>query len=533
MAYAPGDNVSLAIQDMERRFIDLPQHFDTFIEERSRSNPNVLTSRFPRGQYQYFSGLEQTINIFHGTAGEQAGLANFRRMQLSRPPSGDDPGNDACGPFSSKTFEHGIEARSFTGYEGVWESPAICLSDLMYLHQGKEQARLMAKQLPVVVESIWENWTRENVLQFSVAANNAYIITKQGVDVTLNGPRYSYNPYDEKDYNDGNGPVPYVTIPAGLEVGGLDASFFDFMHDYLADECPEAALSKQSMVPIFGLVLHERDIKNMIESNDRLREAYLYGKPEQLIDGFPLMFKSLSNYAIIHDARQPRFKLVGFDASGDIEARRVLPKRYVATTSGRRQEANPEYQAAELAIGFIMINQSFGTLVPGNLPTLGDGMVFGPVKGLNGQFTWVNEWHEEKNPDREKGNYRARFRLFPRPDTFSRNLISFLYARTPHIFAGPQIRVAQTVTPEVSANLSVDAVIGDWDAASKTMQITLDGYLAITGLPAAALIVAGDATEYDAVITDSVNAPGYTVGFATDVSADIAKFTTSMVVSLV
>lgn len=531
MAFASGDNVGMAVQDLERRFIDLPQHFDTFISERARMHPTVLTQRFPRGAYPYFQGLEQTINIFHGTVGEQAGLSNFKQMQLSRGASGDDPGNDACGPFTSKTFEHGFESRAFSGVEGVWESPVICLSDLMFLHQGREQAQLMAKQLPVVVESIWETWTREQVLAFSVMAGNGYILNNNGIQLTASGERFSYNPYDEKDY--GDGPVPYVTIPATAEVGGLDLSFFDWIHDYLADECPEAKLSEMGGVPVFGLVVHDRDIKNMIDDNDRLREAYLYGKPEQLIDGFPLTFRNLCNWAVVPDARQMRFVVVGYNDDGDIEARRVLPKRYVATTQGERPEANPEYTSAELAIGFVMINDSFSTLVPGNVPSLGSNMSFGPVAGLNGQFSWVNEYHETKNPNKEKGNYRARFRMFPRPGDFSRNLISFLYSRTPHAYAGPQIRVAEQVTAVNSSNLAADAVIGDWDADTKTLELTLVQPLDVLGIPQEVLLTAGDATEYSAVVVDSVDAPGYTVAFTTDVSGDIAKFDTAMTVEIV
>lgn len=531
MAFSQGNNQGMAVQDLERRFIDLPQHFDKFIVERARKHLNPLTDRFPRGAYPYFQGLEQTMNIFHGTVGEQAGLSNFKQMQLSRVPDGADPGNDACGPFSSKTFEHSFEARSFTGYEGVWESPVICLSDLMFLHQGREQATLMAKQLPVVVQSVWETWTREQVLSFAVAAGNAFIISHQGIDVTASGPRFEYNPYDERDFGDDQGQVPYITFPSDLQIGGLDMSFFDWQHDFLSDECPEAALSDVGGMPNFGLVIHTRDLDHMIQANKALRESWLYAKPEQLIDGYPMKFRNLRNWAIIHDPRQPRFRVHDV-TDGVATAKRVLPKIYVPTTEGSRPEANPEYLDAELAVGFCMINESFSTQIPGNVPSLGNAMSFGPIAGLNGQFTWVNEYDKESNPNREKGNYRARFRLFPRPGTFSRNLISFLYSRTPHMYAGPQIRVGEDEEPVASTTLAQDALIGDWDAASRTWRFKLADKLAVTGVPRSVTVTPDGGAAVNAVIIDTVNAPWYTLAFATDVSGDIADFDTDAVVAL-
>jgi len=534
-----GNNQGFAVQDLQRRFIDLPQHFDTFISERVRKNPSVMHDRFARGQYQYFSGLNQTINIFHGTAGEQAGLGNFRQIQLSRAPSGNDPGNDACGPFSSKTFDHGIESRTFTGYEGVWESPVICLSDLIYLHMGREQAAMVAKQLPTVVQSVWETWNREQALTFAVAAGNSYILNRNGIDLTANGPRFEYNAFDEKDFGDGQGAVPYVKFAAGTEIGGLDMSFFDWFHEYLSDECPEAALSSAAGVPVFGLVVHHRDIDDMVLANPKLREAYLYAKPEQLIDGYPLTFKNLRNWALISDLRQPRFSIVRTftDDDGDVkhEAKRVLPRRYVATTNGSRQDANPEYVNAEFAIGLLLVNDAFSTLVPGNLPNLGNGMHFGPVAGLNAQFDWVNEYHETKNPHKEKGNYRARFRMFPRPGDFSRNLIAFLYSRTPHVFAGPQIRVGQDETAAVSTTLAVASVAGDFDTTNLTLNVALAAKLDLEGrgLPAQVLLTAADNTTYSGVLTESAAAPNYTIAFAANHVADVAKFTTDMTVELV
>jgi hypothetical protein len=79
-----------------QKFIDTVDHIDTFISERSHMHPSIWFDRIPKGTLTMFEGLIRQTNIFHGGLGEQAGLTNWNRIQVSRKPVDGDSGFDAC-----------------------------------------------------------------------------------------------------------------------------------------------------------------------------------------------------------------------------------------------------------------------------------------------------------------------------------------------------------------------------------------------------------------------------------------------------
>lgn len=452
------------VADYNQKFLELPQYFDTFISERSRTNPNIFIDRVPRGALPPFEGLTRNVNIFHGPVGEQAGLSNFRRIQQSRVPSGSDAGADACA-VDPKRFGYGWESRQYTGFQGEWESEPICIADIAYTHQAREQAEMIAMTIPKITLSVWETWNRETWLRTTVEGGNAHIMARDGQDLGSDSTaQFEYDPYEVRDFG-GLEPETFLRYPAAVQPGALDWSTLTWWQDYLGEECPEAALANESGYPMFGLMLHLRDFEKMIRDDADLRQDYRDAKPEVLIDGFPGAFKRYRGYVLIHDARQARFKIVGVeDESGTdyVVARRVKPmKDNVAGSVGYIVEANKEYQSAELAIGLIFMNDVLQNLVPQPIGNLASDMVFGTVPGYNGEFVWMNEYDKLTNPLREIGNYFARFKIFPKPLLYHNRAISFLYSRCPHANGRDCVKVPSDVTTVTNSNLSRDLVAGD------------------------------------------------------------------------
>jgi hypothetical protein len=515
--------------DYNQKFIDLVQHFDTFTSERAREQPNVFRDRIPKGTLPNFEGLVRQVNIFHGPVGEQAGLANFRRIQTSRVPNGADPGIDACA-VNPKTFGYGWETRQYTGYTGEWKSEPICIADIQYTYQAKQQAEMISKTVPKVSLSVWETWNRETWLSTTVQGGNAHIMAREGQDLSdAANAQFEYDPYATRDFG-GAEQETFIRYPASVQVGSLDWSHLTWWQDYLGEECPEAALAVESGYPMFGLMLHLRDFEKMIRDDADIRQDYRDAKPEVLIDGFPGAFKRFRGYILIHDARQARFKQAYVESEGGVDyvvARRVKPmKEDVAGAIGTINEANKEYQSAELAIGLIFMNEVVQNLVPVPIGSLTSDMVFGAVPGFNGEFMWLNEYDKDTNPFREVGNYFARFKIFPKPLLYHNRAISFLYSRCPHAVGADCVKVASDVTAVTSSTLARDLAAGDIDSSTYVLTVPVNDVLDLEiGQPVTitATGTGGGAGAYTGYVLNTLDPSTIQVGFNATVGATVVS----------
>jgi len=503
--------------DYNQKFIDLVQHFDTFTSERARKHPNVFRDRIPKGSLPNFEGLTRQVNIFHGPVGEQAGLSNFRRIQTSRTPNGSDPGVDACA-VNPKQFGYGWETRQYTGYQGEWESEPICIADIQYTYQAKQQAQMIAMTVPKVTLSVWETWNREQWILTSVQGNNAYIIARSGQDLSsASATQYEYDPYETRDFG-GAEEETFLRYPASTQVGSLDWTHLTWWQDYLGEECPDAALAMESGYPMFGLMLHLRDFEAMLRNDPELRQDFREARPENLIDGFPGAFKQYRGYVLIHDERQARFKVEYVETDGGTDyvvARRVKPRKDdTAGAIGNIVETNKEYMSAELAIGLIFMNEVIQNLVPVPISNLTNDMVFGAEPGYNGEFKWLNVADRETNPLNEVGNYFARFKIFPKPLMYHNRAISFLYSRCPHARGSDCVKLASDVTAVTSSTVSRNLVADDYDADTRTMTIPVNDVLDLEiGQPVTIAATAGTMGTVTGFVLGTLDAQTVLVGF--------------------
>jgi len=511
--------------DYNQKFIDTAEHFDQFITNRARKHPSVWFDRVPRGVLTPFSGLTLKSNIFHGGLGEQAGLSNWSRIQPSRKPSKGDAGYDACN-YDPKTFSYAWESRQFTGFQASWQSEPICLNDIMYVEQGKEQARLIASFLPYITMSVWENWNRENYVKLAVDYSQGHILTSGGLDYSESpSVRFHYDP--EVEDADGN---TYILFDSSIEVSTLNWSYFDWWQDYLGDECPEAALASMDQLPVFGLMLHKRDFNKMVMGDPDLREDLRAAKAQVLIEDYR-SFTEWKGWALIHDRNQMRFKYESLQTDPTygsesltgsyVKANRVTPMREgEAVTIGNLPEANPDYHNAELAIGVVFMNQVFQNLVPTKISNLGSGMIFGAKPGFNGEFAWINEYDKDINPMKEVGYFFALFKAFPKPLMYSRHALVFLYRRCPQTWSTTCDLGSSDLATTAVAITSAEADVSV-DTTNKTVTLTLAQLLNCqTG--AAVTLAGADITNTSAIIADSSQAPTYTLAFAEGITMDSA-----------
>ena len=515
------------VVNYNQKFIDLAEHYDQFLANRARKHPNIWFDRIPKGTLTNYEGLVRKTNIFHGGLGEQAGLQNWSPIQISRKPNGNNPGFDACA-YDTRTFNYAVESIQYTGYRTAWQSEPVCINDIRFLHEGREQARLITSFMGYITMSVWENWNREQYAYQAVKNGHAFILTEGGIEYDAQTNRFSYDPYTTDADGDN-----VVTFPASLRLSSLNWTFFDWWQDYLGDQCPEAAPANVDGLPVFGLMVHKRDFDKMIMGNPDLREDLRYHKASVLFDDYR-KFAEFKGWALIHDQRQMRFKIKSV-ANGTVTAKRVLPMREGRTgTIGKIPEANPEYNNAELAIGIVFMKDVIQNLIPTPISNAGGGMIFGPAPGYNGTFQWINEYDRELNPLKEVGYFFARFEAFPKPLMFSSDAIVFLYRRCPQTWATDCEVNTLPESADLGDSVKVAASVAaaDFSSATRTVVVTLASQLAC-GVGSAVTVTHADGATPMVIAADAA-APTYTLIWASgaanapDAAADFVSGTSTV-----
>lgn len=512
------------VQNYNQAFVDLMEHFDTFIQERTRKHPSVWFDRIPKGALSNYEGLTRKSQIFQGGLGEQAGLSNWSQIQVSRKPADADQGFDACQPAEPKTFSYAVESIQYTGSRCSWQSEPICINDIRFVAEAKQQCAMITGFMAYITQSVWENWNREQYVKQAVDAGNAFILTDGGIDYTLNSAvRFTYN----ASATDANGDT-YITYPIAYKPSTLNWSFFDWWQDFLGDQCPEAAIANSDGMPVFGLMIHKRDFNKMVMGDANLREDLRYANSKVLIEDYR-SFSEFKGWAIIHDSRQMRFKIKSATAT-TVTATRVTPmKEGKAVTIGNLPVANPDYVNAELAVGVIFMNEILQNLIPQPISSVPNGMVFGAAPGYDGKFQWINEYDRLLNPLREVGYFFARFEAFPKPLMYSGEAIVFLYLREPQTWStNPAVESFATATVG-PVSPAVAAAAGDVDATNFAVTLRLAKSLK-AGVGDAVSMVDSDAgAPVTAYIVDASQAPVYKFAKATAFTA-YGKWTTAATV---
>jgi hypothetical protein len=457
------------VEYYNQKFIDTVEHYDEFIQERSIANPNIWRDRIPRGTFTLFEGLTKKTNIWRGGLGEQAGLSNWDKIQVSRTAAGEDQGVDACNA-DPQTYNYAWETLEYTGFKSSWQSMPICLNDIKFTAEAKEQCRLQAAQCSYITMTVWENWSREQYVKQAVDAGHTVILCEGGMDfIDDTSVRFVYDPFATDTDGD-----TFISFDADLKLSTLNWSYFDYLHNYLSDQAPEAALSNDGGMPIFGLMVDQRDVDKHMRADADLREDFRYAMPSVLIDGYPVTVKKFRGWGLIHDSRQMRFRFDHIDSNGKAICKRVKPmKEGRAVTIGNVPVANPDYYKAEVALGVILMNNVLQNQVTPTVPNMGSGMVFGAKPGYNGTFAWINEYDRVLNPLRKTGYFFAEFEIFPKPLMYSTEAVVFIYRRCPQTWnTGCEIETlpeaATAAVPLASA-----AIAADVDATVDTVKLTL------------------------------------------------------------
>ena len=533
--------VDQAVADFNAAFVSVSEHWDSFLQERIDAQPLFWHDRIPRESYALYTGLSHKRNVYRGGLMNQAGLANWRAIQTS---SG-TPGNPGAGSYNNclppapMSYAYAFEQMSWAGKEVAWASAPLCAEDLKFQDYATEQVALIVQTGVDFGLSIQEVWNREQYTAMAVASKRAVIMTEGATMYAGSLDRqFAYDPTTTVNYTDAMGVVsvvPSLTYASGLKISTLNYEFLDFLREELSRRAAGAALSSVANMPVFGFVADVRDWERMVLADPELRADWRMANPAALIDSYNMAFRNLRGWMVVHDPSQMRFKIVKDDGT-TVTAARILPMRNGrAGTIGQIPEPNPEYYNAELAIGVVFMNDVLVNQFVPSITTVGSGTYFGPVDGLNGQWTWLNIPNVDTNPLGTIGNFYGRIQVFPKPGLYAVEATAVLYRRCPQIRQTGCLsdRAVGVALAGTAVQLAVAAVAADLDGTNKVLWVTLASPVAVA--PGSKVVLTDNAaTATPMTVADTAQAPLYKLAYATGVTApDVAKLTTAATVEVV
>lgn len=511
--------------------VSAAENFDPFLLDWQMKHPSVLRDRIPKGKFPNFKGMSQDSYIFRGSLGPQSGLTNWSRVEQSRKETDTVRGLDAC-TYNPQTYSWSYDKMTFSGVKNSWKSPSICVKDMMYQTEAIAQLGMIIQAGSQVVDMNMETFVRE---QYMLAATSAgkFIVLAEGVNldyIDSATARVTYDPYTSSNIT--------IALSVYTKISTLNFDMLDLVHQYLCDQCPDAATSNASGLPVFLLMLDMRDFEKYVLNTAELREDFRRAIPERLIEGFNMGFKVYRGWALAHDMRQARYTFSSFTGDNVILAR-VDSRRATTAASviGFRPEANPAYVTAEFGTAIVFLNETIQLLVPAPISSLGSGMSFGPMPDFNGQWTWLNIQEEKENPLNEKGYFFSRFEYFVKPLRYASELMVILYRRCVAVAKLGCPVLERSTEAADSATVATAAVTADLVAASGqvggTAIVHLNKVLS-RGVGAAVTFVttSGTVTAY---IVEDADAPTYKLAWdhaATTPPAAYTDITTAATVTI-
>ena len=515
------------------QFLTLTEHYDDFVMDASLKNPNIWHDRIPRGAYKPFSGMTQKTNIYRGGLPVQAGLSTWKALSNSQKAAGQNAGYDNCAPGTPQRYTYAWETIEYSGYQDEWQSDPLCVNDLQFVDYAKDQLSLVIKTGVDFGISMLENWNREMFVYQAMLANRGMVMCSGGLEFEDTSTyRFTYDPFLTTADVDG-AQVPYIKFSATLEVSTLNWDYLDYLRTTLGARCAQAAIGNEGGMPVFGLMLDLIDFERMIKADTELREDWRNAQPQKLIDGYAMGTKVYRGFALIHDARQMRFRLKNIDADGNIVATRVTPMRAGrAVTFGNVPEPNPAYYRAEIGVGVIFMNDVLMNLFVPSIDNLGSGAVFGPAPGLTGQWQWINNKGVTENVLGETGYFYGRFKLFPKPLLASSDATVFLYRRCPQALRSLCAVELRDDVATAAVAVETAAVEADVDVVNNRITLTLAKLLP-AGVGSAVTLTDKNNNSFAARILSDAAAPKYVFGWVagvthapTDASTGAGNFNT-------
>jgi hypothetical protein len=399
--------------------------------------------------------------------------------------------------MEARLTSHGLRRQTYTGWETALRTPDICVNDIKWTTEFRQQVGLIFKHLGEISLQTWENAGREGYIHF-----NRKLVVSEG---SPDSAEFTYNPFSSTQ----------ITIPSAVRIGSLNWKWLKWHHQYLALQNRASASGMINGSPIWPIIVDPSDVDDMVRADSLLREDMRNSSSADLLISNYMALKTIRNmFALNYDMMTPRFNEVTNDGTTRT-LERVAPFERIAVNIGTRPKISTAYMNAQYAMAHIYLKDTFSFEVPPTLASAGGGTEFGVIPGLMGKFEWMNIQTPTDNRYREKGHYDARFQAFLKPGDFSDEGINVLYKRCVNVPLVGCIDIEGT-TATALQNVGVAVKVGT-AATYNQVDVTLAELLPCQANGSVTVTYGAEyGTSATASIASDVDAPTYRLTFASN-----------------
>jgi len=309
---------------------------------------------------------------------------------------GTDEGN--CLP-PNQTITFAQTLRSFNLKQTSLNSAPICVNDLRFPFQRKQQLGAMFDVLSENTVRVWDNRYRDEY--FRNCGHKVILKNNAGSLVENTTTTVDPNVYT----------VSGTLFPTQAPAGYLTQAFLNNIAlRLMRDGAGDGALTKNEGQPVFGLVCSPETSDQLIKDNADIRQdiRWVSSKAQDLLAplGVSRVFR---NYTHLVDFECPRYDYI----AGQGFIRRPFYAS-TAATYGNKFDPNPDYESAAYEVSFVFHQDVFASMVPGTITAPGGNTKFDPQM-YRGEFTWRNILDKDSNPDGNNGFFRAVYQSASKP----------------------------------------------------------------------------------------------------------------------
>ena len=291
--------------------------------------------------------------------------------------------NDGTGNTCIPTPQQLEYARTIRQYglsQASVETPFLCVEDIRFGYKFASQLEQMYKLLDQNTTNFWSNRYRNQFLKHAghhivTDVADVYSMTETGTGLSFPNSQAQFK----------------------LDQGMLDTWYVDLRHD-----TAEGAYAMVDGQPQFALILSMEQSELLKKQNADTRQDLRFSSyVDELVKPFGVGW-SHGNFIHLVDIQVPRFNFVGGSYV------RVPFYGSEATTVGNQSKPSAAYRQAQFEVTFIFNPNVYLSRVPSVITNPGGGVNF-PACNYRGEFNWINNKDNDKNPLGKNGYFRADF----------------------------------------------------------------------------------------------------------------------------
>jgi hypothetical protein len=363
----------------------MPNLEQLLIQQENLIGPDIYTKTIDSSlwlkmiqQEAWPDGMGEQLRVLTFERTLAADTDSWQGLSQNLPETSGVPGANSCVPQATQ-IGFAQRFRTFNLEQKAVESPPICVNDIRFGFQFKEQLRNMYDMLTQNVAYMWKRRYRSEYVR----------LAEHKVVAALNG-----NTLEESA--SGYGVVPVSALTQGI----LNWARMRL----LRDGAGVAAAGRENGAPVFTLVTSAETSDNIIRQNAQ-DIRYTTSKVDELYAPLGVDRSYRGFYHVVDDFPR-RFTLDGGNIVEVPPYLDAVTAGVPAVEKGVHSIINPDYEVAPYEESIIFVKDVMRSLVPSVITSPGGNVTYEP-QNYRGEFKFLNIRDRVENPDGNWGYFRG------------------------------------------------------------------------------------------------------------------------------